>query len=228
MQHPDGRVRAALDGALKEAEKKQERKPFVWAINLQVPSKENHSLIFYYVTYEQPQKDSLLQRFLDGSNSFRNSRFKLLANVVQGPWVVKTAVGERAVCLLGKAVTCTYTRTDHFMEIDVDIGASIMANAIVHLAFGYVTSLIVDLAFVIEGQVQNELPEKILGTIRFANLDPAAASILDVPLSSRDKMRPNKLWRSFSNLLHGGHNESVANVEEDERSHEVEDFVHSH
>ncbi|MCO5614552.1 hypothetical protein L7F22_068835 [Adiantum nelumboides] len=219
MRHPHARVRAALEEALKHAEKVNDKKPFVWAINLQVPSKENHSLIFYYVTYEQPMKDSLLQRFLDGDNAFRNSRFKLLANVVQGPWIVKTAVGERAVCLLGKAVTCSYTRDKDFMEIDVDIGASIMANAIVHLAFGCVTSLTVDLAFLIEGQTQRELPERILGTIRFANLDPASASSLDSPLSDKDKARPNKFWRSVSSLLNPGHQESVANVEEEEDEH---------
>ncbi|KAI5065055.1 hypothetical protein GOP47_0019750 [Adiantum capillus-veneris] len=122
----------------------------------------------------QPMKDSLLQRFLDGDNAFRNARFKLLANVVQGPWIVKTAVGERAVCLLGKAVTW---------------------------------------------QTQSELPERILGTIRFANLDPACASSLDSPLCDKDKVRPNKFWRSVSNLLHAGYRESVANVEEeDERA----------
>lgn len=217
MRHPHARVRVALEEALKHAEHdKLEGKPFVWAVNLQVPSKENHSLIMYYVSFEQPNKDSLMQRFLDGDSAFRTSRFKLLANVVEGPWILKTAVGERAVCLLGKAVTCSYTRDEHFMEIDVDIGASIMANAIVHLAFGCVTGLTVDLAFVLEGQTQSELPEKILGTIRFANLDPACASSLDSPLSDKDKARPNKFWRSFSTLLHAGHQESVANVEEEE------------
>ncbi|KAH7282373.1 hypothetical protein KP509_35G027500 [Ceratopteris richardii] len=223
MQHPHGRVSAALGEALKIAQTKKERQPFVWAINLQVPSKENHSLIFYYVSFEQPVKDSLMQRFLDGDDTFRNGRFKLLANVIQGPWIVKKAVGDRAVCLLGKAVTCTYTRSDHFMEIDVDIGASIMANAIVHLAFGCVTSLTVDLAFVIEGQEQSELPERILGTIRFANLDPSGASSLDAPLSDRDKAKHGNFWRSVSNLLHAGHQDSVANVEDDD-----EKFVHPH
>lgn len=217
MQHPHARARVALEEALIHAEHGNSAgKPFIWAVNLQVPSKENHSLIMYYVSYDQPSKNSLMQRFLDGDTSFRNSRFKLLANVVEGPWILKTAVGERAVCLLGKAVTCSYTRDEHFMEIDVDIGASIMANAIVLLAFGCVTGLTVDLAFVLEGQTQDELPERILGTIRFANLDPSRASSLDSPLGDREKARPNKFWRSFNSLLYAGHQESVANVEEED------------
>lgn len=227
MKHPNSRVcrtvsllQESLHGSSRKEKflnySHESSRPFFWTINLQVPSKDNHSLIMYYVAFEQPPKDSLMQRFLDGDNAFRNSRFKLLANVVQGPWIVKTAVGERAVCLLGKAVTCNYIRGENFMEIDVDIGSSMMANAIVHLAFGYVTSLTVDLAFVLEGQTPNELPERILGAIRFANLDPEMASTLDSDNSLREefKERPSfKFWRS---IFHAGHQDPVANVEEDE------------
>lgn len=222
MLHPNGRVRATAE----EVRKQQEHgTPFIWVINLQVPSKDNHSLIMYYYTFDPPEKDSLMQRFLDGDTGFRNSRLKLLANVVKGPWIVKTAVGDRGVCLLGKAVSASYTRGDNFMEIDVDIGSSMMANAIVHLAFGNVTSLTVDLAFVLEGQTSNELPERILGAIRFANLDPAAASCLDAPLPMREEVKSlsSRLWRSFSSLLHGAHPDPVANVEDDDDEADFQD-----
>ncbi|MFS7935240.1 putative protein ENHANCED DISEASE RESISTANCE 2 [Helianthus anomalus] len=79
--------------------------------------------------------------------------------------MVKRAVGSKA-CLLGKAVSCNYLRQDNFLEIDVDIGSSSVAKSIIGLVLGYVTSLVVDLAILIEGREEKELPEYILGTVR--------------------------------------------------------------
>ncbi|XP_042388052.1 protein ENHANCED DISEASE RESISTANCE 2-like [Zingiber officinale] len=135
-------------------------------------------------------------------------RLKLIANIVQGPWIVRTAVGEQAICILGRAVSCKYTSGLNYIEVDVDIGSSIIANAIVHLAFGYVTILTVDLAFLIESQTEEELPEQILGAVRFSNLNPASAGHYDLTsdadAGSHPPLLPTRLWRSigfgFTNL----------------------------
>ncbi|KAJ6362074.1 hypothetical protein OIU78_002470 [Salix suchowensis] len=74
-------------------------------------------------------------------------------------------LGTKA-CLLGKAVTCKYLRQDNFLEIDVDIGSSSVARGVIGLVLGYVTSLVVDLAILIEAKEEPELPEYILGTVR--------------------------------------------------------------
>ena len=42
-----------------------------------------------------------MDKFLKGGNAFRNSRLKLIANIVKGPWIVRKAVGEQAICKLG-------------------------------------------------------------------------------------------------------------------------------
>eukprot|EP00249_Psilotum_nudum_P008516 c21333_g1_i2 orf=410-1333(+) len=216
LTHPNGRVRAAVEEACRAAQ--NEGDPFIWAFNLQVPSKDNYSLIVYFLCQDGPSEGSLMQRFLDGDDTFRNSRLKLIANVVKGPWIVKAAVGEQAICLLGKALTCRYLRGDNFLEVDVDIGASMMANAIVHLAFGYVTSLTVDLAFLIESQAEEELPERILGAVRFSNLEPASATSLELPLEediseNGEPSLTSRFWRSFSNLLHVSHHEEASNLD---------------
>ncbi|TQE07929.1 hypothetical protein C1H46_006462 [Malus baccata] len=123
-------------------------KPFVWAFNLQVPC----------------------------DDGLRNSRLKLIANIVKGPWIVRKAVGEQAICIIGHALSCNYCASDSFLEVDMDIGSSMVASAIiVHLAFGYITTLTVDLAFLIESQTESELPEQLLGAVRFSELDPAVA-----------------------------------------------------
>ncbi|KAK9098418.1 hypothetical protein Syun_025463 [Stephania yunnanensis] len=152
---------------------------FILVVNLQVPAKPNYSLVLYYGADRPVRKGSLLSRFIDGNDMFRDSRFKLIPSIVEGYWMVKRAVGTKA-CLLGKAVTCRYLRQDNFLEIDVDIGSSSVARSIISLVLGYVTSIVVDLAILIEAKEEDELPEYILGTVRLNRLKVDAA----VPLES--------------------------------------------
>ncbi|KAK7388537.1 hypothetical protein VNO78_23356 [Psophocarpus tetragonolobus] len=153
--------------------------PFILVINLQVPAKPNYSLVLYYAADRPINKNSLLAKFVDGSDAFRDSRFKLIPSIVEGYWMVKRAVGTKA-CLLGKAVTCKYFRQDNFLEIDVDIGSSSVARSVIGLVLGYVTSLVVDLAILIEAKEEAELPEYILGTVRLNRLKLESAVPLEV------------------------------------------------
>ncbi|TQD93564.1 hypothetical protein C1H46_020835 [Malus baccata] len=143
--------------------------PFVLVINLQVPAKPNYSLALYYAADRPAKPNSLFAQFVDGTDMFRDARFKLIPSIVEGYWMVKRAVGTKA-CLLGKAVTCKYFRQDNFLEIDVDIGSSSVARSVIGLVLGYVTSIVVDLAILIEGKEEAELPEYILGTVRLNRL----------------------------------------------------------
>lgn len=54
---------------------------------LQVPGSTHYSMVFYFVT-KQLVPGSLLQRFADGDDEFRNSRFKLIPSV---PKVIVTS-----------------------------------------------------------------------------------------------------------------------------------------
>ncbi|XP_010435403.1 PREDICTED: protein ENHANCED DISEASE RESISTANCE 2-like isoform X1 [Camelina sativa] len=153
--------------------------PFILVINLQVPAKPNYSLVLYYAADRPVSKSSSLGKFVDGSDSYRDARFKLIPSIVQGYWMVKRAVGTKA-CLLGKAVTCKYLRQDNFLEIDVDIGSSAVARSVIGLVLGYVTSLIVDLAILIEGKEETDLPEYILGTVRLNRIELDSAVSLEV------------------------------------------------
>ncbi|KAH9608079.1 hypothetical protein KSS87_016520 [Heliosperma pusillum] len=141
--------------------------PFILVFNLQIPAKPNYNLVFYYAADRPVNKGSLLGKFVDGTDAFRDSKLKLIPSIVKGYWMVKRAVGTKA-CLLGKAVTCKYFRQDNFLEIDVDIGSSAVARSVVGLVLGYVTSLVVDLAVLIEANEEAELPEFLLGTVRLS------------------------------------------------------------
>lgn len=126
LAHPENRVMLALSKANIESRKTS----FILAINLQVPGKEPHSAVFYFVTNDPITEGSLLYRFIHEDDAFRNSRFKLINRIVKGPWIVRAAAGNHAACLLGKALTCRYIRGRNYLEIDVDIGSSTVANAI--------------------------------------------------------------------------------------------------
>ncbi|KAK9288604.1 hypothetical protein L1049_017063 [Liquidambar formosana] len=211
LNHPNSRVRKALDDAFPAGDK-----PFVWAFNLQVPSKDNYSAVAYFTAVEPIPEGSLMDQFLKGDDGFRNSRLKLIANIVKGPWIVRKAVGEQAICIIGRALSCKYCVAQNFFEVDVDIGSSMVASAIVHLAFGYITTLTVDLAFLIESQTESELPEQILGAVRFSELNPASARPIEQSsegsAGSLQSSLSTRLWKSigqgFSQLLHPGAQDS--------------------
>ncbi|XP_072964521.1 protein ENHANCED DISEASE RESISTANCE 2-like [Typha angustifolia] len=214
LNHPNHRVRKALDDEIRTG-----NQPFVWAFNLQLPGKDNYSAIAYFVAVEPVEDGSLVDQFLKGDDAFRNSRLKLIANIVNGPWIVRTAVGEQAICILGRALSCKYILGLNYIEVDVDIGSSIVANAIVHLAFGYVTTLTVDLAFLIESQTESELPEKILGAIRFSQLDPASAGLYEMPSEENSNLQSSistRIWKSFgqgfSQLLKPGNLDDSSSI----------------
>lgn len=205
LNNPRGRVRRRL-----EDECSKGRKPFVWAFNFQLPSKDNCSIVAYFVSTETVQQNSMINQFLKGDDEFKNSRLKLIANVAKGPWIVKKAVGEQAICVVGRALTCHYSMGENFIEVDIDVGSSMLATAVTHLALGYITTLTVDLAFLIEGRTETELPERILGAIRFSHIDPAAASQVELPregsAGSLESSLPNRLWKKLgqgiSHLIH--------------------------
>lgn len=152
-----------------------EKGMFSFVVNIQIPGSSHYSLVLYFVT-NSLKKGSLLQRFADGDDDFRNSRLKLIPSVPKGSWIVRQSVGSTP-CLLGKAVDCSYIRGPEYMEVDVDIGSSAVANGVLGLVFGVVTSLVVDMAFLIQANTYDELPEQVLGAARFSHIEPSAAVV---------------------------------------------------
>ncbi|KAE8731649.1 Eukaryotic aspartyl protease family protein [Hibiscus syriacus] len=176
LSRPDNRVSQALKKAQSDGES---MKSFVFAVNIQVPSKDNYSAVFYFATEDPIPSDSLLYQFVHGDDAFRNQRFKMVNRIVEGPWVVKRTVGNYAACLIGKALTCNYHRGANYLEIDVDIASSAIANTILHLALGYATSVIIDMGFVVEGQTEDELPENLIGAVRVCRMEMSSATVVD-------------------------------------------------
>ncbi|CBI37373.3 unnamed protein product, partial [Vitis vinifera] len=144
-------------------------------INLQVPGSTHYSMVFYFVSKELVT-GSLLQRFVDGDDEFRNSRLKLIPSVPKGSWIVRQSVGSTP-CLLGKAVDCNYIRGPKYLEIDVDIGSSTVANGVLGLVCGVITTLVVDMAFLVQANTVDELPERLIGAVRVSHVELSSAIV---------------------------------------------------
>ena len=180
LARPDNRVAHSLRQAQARGES---RNSFIFAVNFQVSGKEHYNLVFYFATEEPIPSDSVLKRFIDGDESYRNQRLKLVSQIVKGPWIVKAAAGQFGAFLVGKTVSCTYHRGPNYFEIDVDTGSWAILSAFVRLLLGYARSFTVDVGLVIEAQTEDELPERLIGAVRMCHVELASAFVVQ-PLAS--------------------------------------------
>lgn len=191
-----GKAKAIIDAVAKAVPSP----PMLFIVNIQVPGNPAMSLVMYFalpVDYEERDLTSdaakfrsLIHRYFedmpisatppsttadstDGecpASHFRNQRFKLIPMIDDGPWMVKQAVGSKPT-LLGQKLTQRYFRGKHYVETDVHVGSSVVANRIVGLCRGYSKSLSVVLGFTLEGRAEDELPEKLVGVSKFHRMD---------------------------------------------------------
>ncbi|KAG6791945.1 hypothetical protein POTOM_001080 [Populus tomentosa] len=136
---------------------------FSVVFNLQVPGSTHYSMVFYFVTKELVP-GSLLQRFVDGDDEFRNSRFKLIPSVPK----IRLSQNDRvAFCnescrvhgLCGRVLEAPRAYWEKQLiatisVVDVDIGSSTVANGVLGLVIGVITTLVVDMAFLVQAQLQ--------------------------------------------------------------------------
>ncbi|KAE9611431.1 putative protein ENHANCED DISEASE RESISTANCE 2, PH domain, START [Lupinus albus] len=150
---------------------------FFFVINIQMPSNPMYSLALYYMTRSPLEDNPLLQSFVDGDDTYRNSRFKLIPYISKGSWIVKQSVGKKA-CLVGQALEILYIRGKNYLELDINVGSSTVARGVSNLVLGYLNNLIVEMAFLIQGNTQDELPEVLIGTCRLNHMDASKSFVV--------------------------------------------------
>ncbi|XP_024985355.1 protein ENHANCED DISEASE RESISTANCE 2-like [Cynara cardunculus var. scolymus] len=144
---------------------------FFFIVNMQIPGPTtNFHIAFYYATTTPIKDVPLLQSFVEGDDAYRNARFKLIPHVSKGPWIVKQSVGNRP-CLLGQVLKIHYARGKNYLELDVDVGSSMIAKKVANTVLSTFSHLIVEAAFLIQGNTREELPEHLLGTCRMSHID---------------------------------------------------------
>ncbi|XP_074586995.1 protein ENHANCED DISEASE RESISTANCE 2 isoform X2 [Curcuma longa] len=147
---------------------------FFFIVHIQVPGSTTYSLALYFMMDTPLVNVPLLERFVKGDDAYRNSRFKLIPYISKGSWIVKQSVGKKA-CLVGQALNINYFRGSNYIELGVDIGSSTVARGVVSLVLGYLSNLVIEMAFLIQGNTKEELPEFLLGTCRLNHLDASKA-----------------------------------------------------
>ncbi|KAL8166842.1 hypothetical protein V2J09_008341 [Rumex salicifolius] len=145
---------------------------FFIVINIQVPGATMYSLALYYMTNTPLEENKLLDRFVNGDAAFRNSKLKLIPYVSKGSWIVKQTVGKKA-CLVGQALDIHYFNGKNYLEVAIDVGSSSVAKGVVSLVLGYLTNLVIEMAFLVQADDADEFPECLLGTCRLNHLDVA-------------------------------------------------------
>ncbi|XP_052200288.1 protein ENHANCED DISEASE RESISTANCE 2-like isoform X2 [Diospyros lotus] len=150
---------------------------FFLVVNIQVPGSTTYGLALYFMTKTPLHETPLLESFVNGDDAYRNSRFKLIPYISQGSWIVKQSVGKKA-CLIGQALEVNYHRGKNYLELGIDVGSSTVARGVVNLVLGYLNNLVIELAFLIQANTQDELPECLLGTCRFNHLDASKTVVV--------------------------------------------------
>ncbi|XP_057486271.1 protein ENHANCED DISEASE RESISTANCE 2-like [Actinidia eriantha] len=107
--HPGGIVQKyAANGGLE----------FFLIVNMQIPGSTTYGLALYFMTKTPLEEIPILERFVNGDDAYRNSRFKLIPYISKGSWIVKQSVGKKA-CLVGQALEVKYNRGKNYLKINI-------------------------------------------------------------------------------------------------------------
>jgi hypothetical protein len=152
---------------------------FIFAVNILLPGPPHYHLMIYYSVEDLSKIDgssgaesSLLANkfFFGDSDAFRDVTFKLIPQIVEGNFIVRKAVGSTPA-IMGLKLKQYYFSSERYFELFLDVASSSVAAGVVALTVGYAKTLVVDMAFLLEGAEEWALPEKILGTCRLKNVD---------------------------------------------------------
>ncbi|XP_057489631.1 protein ENHANCED DISEASE RESISTANCE 2-like isoform X2 [Actinidia eriantha] len=149
--HPGGIVQKyAANGGLE----------FFLIVNMQIPGPTTYGLALYFMTKTPLEETPILERFVNGDDAYRNSRFKFIPYISKGSWIVKQSVGKK-VCLVGQALEVKYNRGKNYLEVKYNILLFTYESGIRHdknviialvhlnLVLGYLNNLVIEMAFLI-------------------------------------------------------------------------------
>eukprot|EP00736_Rhodelphis_marinus_P004623 Rmarinus@m.10183 len=167
------RKKVILEEAKKQGLWDGNEKYFIFTINMQLPGGPEVASYFIVLqeTLDKHEKFAKLWKsFLSANDEFRSQRLKVIPSVVDGNMLVTRCVGKKPA-LIGKHIPTKQYVTEDYFEMDADITNSFVVRACVSVAKTYASSLVIDLGYVIEGSNPDELPEVILGCLRYVKLD---------------------------------------------------------
>jgi hypothetical protein len=132
---------------------------------------------------------AVLRRFLElQDNEERSERGKMLKLIPSlapsSPALIRAVVPARVPCLIGTCVrTVAHCMPEgappaetQYVEVDIDVGSTGLADTFFrHLFHRLAGRVVLDLALLLEGAREEELPEQLLGVAHLANIGPSLA-----------------------------------------------------
>jgi hypothetical protein len=87
---------------------------------------------------------------------------------------------------MGKKLRQLYVKHERYFEVILDCGSSPVATGVIRLSLGYAKSLVVDMGFLLEGDDDEHLPERIFGCVRMKSIDfgPHLRHVISLPISN--------------------------------------------
>jgi hypothetical protein len=131
---------------------------------------------FYFGLYEGfdercPQAARLLEKFAISDDATRHEHFKIIPKISNGPLILKLACPSRPGITGRSGLRQQYHSGPLYFEVAMDTSTSAVANRAIAIAKPISKSIVVDLAFLIEGKEEHELPELLLGCGRISFID---------------------------------------------------------
>jgi hypothetical protein len=178
--HPNERIQLGLrrETVLKEKGLPSDMPPFVFVVNIVIPGPPVYHGVFYFAVDDRSTIDGtdgtpsskLCSQFLFGDDDkFRDKTFKLIPQIVEGNFLVRKAVGNTPA-IMGTKLKQNYVRSDRFFEVVLDCGSSSVASGVIRVVLPYSVHLTVDMGFLLEGNDESTLPERIFGCARMKNV----------------------------------------------------------
>jgi len=139
------------------------------------------------------EAQSLIDRFINGDDEFRHDTFKMIPRIVSGNWFVQKTVGQTPA-IIGRKLTQTYFQDKelNYLEIDIDVGSSMVGSRLQGLVHSYTTALYIDLSFVFQGTSEEELPERLMGGLRIIKGDLSKAQVIPTAQEEAEAVQKQK------------------------------------
>ena len=182
--------------------------PFIFIVNICLPGPPYYHGVYYYAVNDintingtdGTASSKLCREFFFGdSDEFRDQTFKLIPQIVQGNFIVRKAVGSTPA-IMGKKLRQLYVKNERFFEVILDCGSSPVATGVIRLSLGYAKSLVVDMGFLLEGDEDEHLPERIFGCVRMKCMDfgPHLRHVISIPISGQQQPQEHEIATEVS------------------------------
>ncbi|GBG29841.1 Protein ENHANCED DISEASE RESISTANCE 2-like [Hondaea fermentalgiana] len=143
-----------------------------------------------YKIGDEPGFDRAYENFVRGDDAMRKSKLKFEFKVREAPGALRKSIkmlgGERPV-IIGKALTTHCFEGPNYFEMDQDVGSSYVASMLNSSILKTSGKIVVDTTWLVEAQEEAELPELILGVVRWNYV-----SLSDVCIELDKDYRPKK------------------------------------